>query len=200
MKRLGSVLLVFLFLALGTAQAANEIAYIDIQEVFKRFYKTRLANDQIRQHQQDITLEREIMEDEIKVIKDDIEQLRSDSRDASLSDLARESKRNMLEEKLVDLQKKESEMFEFEQLRKEQIQQQNKRMSTKLIDEIQEAVRVYAKEKDYAGVIDRSALGAKGLLVVLYASPKLDITAEVLAVLNEGREELLEEESVEIKE
>jgi outer membrane protein len=179
----------------GGARAADEIAYIDVQEVFKRFYKTRLAQDQIRQQQQDITFERETMEGEIKTLKEDIETLRADSRDETLSDVARESKRNLLEEKLVELQKKEVEMTEFEKLRMQQIEQQNTRMSAKLIDEIQGVVVVYAKEKSLAGVIDRSAQGRNGLQVVLYTNPKLDITADVLAILNEGREDLLGDET-----
>jgi outer membrane protein len=195
MNRIFSTLLVAMCVLAGGARAADEIAYIDVQEVFKRFYKTRLAQDQIRQQQQDITFERETMEGEIKTLKEDIETLRADSRDETLSDVARESKRNLLEEKLVELQKKEVEMTEFEKLRMQQIEQQNTRMSAKLIDEIQGVVVVYAKEKSLAGVIDRSAQGRNGLQVVLYTNPKLDITADVLAILNEGREDLLGDET-----
>ncbi len=195
MNRFFPVLLLSLCMTAGMVRAAGEVvAYIDVQEVFKRFYKTRLAQDQIRQQQQDITFERETMEGEIKTLKEEIEALRVDSRDETLSDVARESKRDLLEEKLVDLQKKEVEMTDFEKLRNQQIEQQNTRMTAKLIDEIQEAVVIYSKEKNFSGVIDRSARSRTGLQIVLYADPKVDITADVLAVLNEGREDLLSDE------
>jgi len=195
MNRFFPVLLLSLCMTAGMVRAAGEVvAYIDVQEVFKRFYKTRLAQDQIRQQQQDITFERETMEGEIKTLKEEIETLRVDSRDETLSDVARESKRDLLEEKLVDLQKKEVEMTDFEKLRNQQIEQQNTRMTAKLIDEIQEAVVIYSKEKNFSGVIDRSARSRTGLQIVLYADPKVDITADVLAVLNEGREDLLSDE------
>ena len=188
MKNIFPALMAALFLMVGGAAAADEIAFVDLQEVFKRFYKTELAQDQIRQQADDIKLEREAIEDEVKVMKEEIEVLRKDSRDETLSDDIRQNKRDQLEEKLVNLQKKEQDMADFEKLRMQQMQQQNKRMTTKLFDEIHESIINYAKAQGYSSVIDRSAKSRIGTDVVLYSVPKLDITADVLAVLNEGRE------------
>jgi len=120
--------------------------------------------------------------------------LRTDSRDATLSDELRENKRNQLEEKLVELQKNEREMIEFEKLRTQQLEQQNTRMSRKLFDEIHEQIIIYSKEKGFSGVIDRSVQSRAGMQVVLFVNPKKDITADILAVMNEGRELLSPEE------
>jgi len=188
MKNIFPALMAALFLMVGGAAAADEIAFVDLQEVFKRFYKTELAQDQIRQQADDIKLEREAIEDEVKVMKEEIEVLRKDSRDETLSDDIRQNKRDQLEEKLVNLQKKEQDMADFEKLRMQQMQQQNKRMTTKLFDEIHESIINYAKAQGLSAVIDRSAKSRIGTDVVLYSVPKLDITADVLAVLNEGRE------------
>lgn len=176
-----------LLLSAGGA-SAQKIVFVDVQEVFKRFYKTQLAQDQIRQQADDIAYEKSQMEDQIKKLKDEAEVLRKDTRDETLSEEVRQNKRNDLEEKLVELQKKEKEMVDFEKLRNQQIEQQNTRMSKKLLDEIQEAIIVYSKEKGYDGVIDRSAQSRVGLPVVLFGSPKNDITADVLVALNEGHE------------
>jgi Skp family chaperone for outer membrane proteins len=191
MKRFFSTLLVLICLIAGGVHAAQDVVYIDLQEVFKRFYKTQLAQDQIKQQADDIKLEREDMEADIKLIKDEIELLRADSRDTTLSEEIREGKRSQLEEKLVKLQKDEKEMIDFEKLRMQQLEQQNTRMSRKLFDEIQEAINDYAKEKDYISVIDRSSQSRAGMQMVLYVNSKADITADVLVVLNEGHEELL---------
>jgi Skp family chaperone for outer membrane proteins len=195
MSKLFPALLLAAFLAVGSAFAADDIVFIDLQEVFKRFYKTQLAQDQIQRQAEDIKIERDIMEEEITEIKEALEVLRTDSRDKTLSDEIRDSKRNQLEEQLVDLQKKGLEMIDFEKLRKEQIEQQNARMSRKLFDEIHEAVIDFSKEKGYRGVIDRSALSRNGLQMVLYATPKADITGDVLMALNEGRESTKTEET-----
>ncbi|QBG47875.1 OmpH family outer membrane protein [Verrucomicrobia bacterium S94] len=188
MNRLFSACFLSLFFLLGSARAANEIAFVDLQEVFKQFYKTQLAQDQIRQQADDIKLERDEIEDEVKVLKEEIDVLRKDSRDKTLPEDVRRNKRDLLEEKLVELQRKEKDMADFEKLRREQMEQQNARMTKKLFDEIHEVIIQHAKAKGYSAVIDRSAQSRIGTETILYTSPKVDITAEVLAVLNEGRE------------
>ncbi|MDF7823857.1 OmpH family outer membrane protein [Pontiellaceae bacterium B12227] len=187
MKKIVPALLISAFLFLGTARAADEIAFVDLQEVFKQFYKTQLAQDQIRQQADDIKMEREEIEEEVKVMKEEIEVLRADSRDKTLSEDVRANKRDQLEEKLVNLQKKEQDMIDFEKLRMQQMEQQNTRMTKKLFDEIHEVVIQHAKAKGYATVIDRSSKSRIGTDIILYTSPKVDITAQVLAELNEGR-------------
>lgn len=199
MPKFFPALLVAAFVAAGSAKAADDIVFIDLQETFKRFYKTQLAQDQIRQQAEDVKMERDLMQDEIKELKDAIDVLRADARDQALSEEIRVNKRNQLEEKLVDLQKKEQEMIDFEKLRKEQIDQQNTRMSRKLFDEIHEAVIEYSKEMGYRAVIDRSAMSRNGLQTVLFASTKADITGEVIAVLNEGREPVESEAALDIE-
>ena len=188
MKKYFPTLLLAVTLLAGGVHAAGEIVFIDVQEVFKHFYKTQLAQDQIRQQADDIKLEREEMDAEMKEMKEAVEVLRTDSRDETLSEDLRENKRNQLEEKLVELQKNEQEMIDFEKLRMQQLEQQNTRMSRKLFDEIHEQIIIYSKEKGFSGVIDRSAQSRAGMQMVLYATPKMDITADILAVLNEGRE------------
>ena len=117
-------LILGLLLTAAGARAEGEIAFIDLGEVFKQFYKTQLAQDQIRQQADDIKREREEIEEEVKVMKEEIEDLRADSRDEELSEDVRRNKRDQLEEKLVALQKKEQDMIDFEKLRREQMNQQ----------------------------------------------------------------------------
>jgi Skp family chaperone for outer membrane proteins len=194
MKKLIVSLFTAALMMSGTALAADEIAFVDLQEVFKQFYKTQLAQDQIRQQADDIKMEREEIEDEVKIMKEEIEVLRADSRDATLSEEVRDNKRDELEEKLVDLQKKEQDMSDFEKLRMQQMEQQNTRMTKKLFDEIHEVVILHAKAKGYSAVVDRSAQSRIGTDMILFTSPKVDITADVLARLNEGRESTKAEE------
>lgn len=187
MKRFFLSLVAGVFLAVSHVHAADEIVFIDLQEVFKSFYKTKLAQDQIREQADDIKMERDEMETEVEALKAEIEVLRTDARDETLSEEIRANKRDLLEEKLVALQKKEQEMAEFEKLRREQLEAQNQRMTKKIFDEIHEAVVTYSKMKGYAAVIDRSSQSRVGTDVTLYASVKFDITADILAIINEGR-------------
>ena len=171
----------------GAVQAEERTAFVDVQEVFNGFYKKQLAQDQIRQQADDIKMERDEMEEGVLALKEEIEVLRTDARDQTLSAEVRTNKRNLLEEKLVNLQAKEREMAEFDKLRREQLEKQNTRMTRTLFDEIHEAVILYAKAQGYSSVIDRSAQSRLGTDVVLFTKVDVDITANVLAVLNEDR-------------
>ena len=66
-------------------------------------------------------------------------------------------------------------------------------MTKKLFDEIQDNISSYSKEKGYKAVIDRSAQSRLGIQVINYVSISADITANVLAELNEGYEGITSE-------
>ena len=188
MKKVFSLLLIGAFMVVGAVQAEDRVVFVDVQEVFKGFYKTQLAQDQIRQQADDIKLEREEMEEEVLALKEEVEVLRTDARDEMLSAEVQASKRDLLEEKLVNVMAKEREMAEFDKLRREQLEKQNMRMTRTLFDEIHEAVILYAKAQGFTSVIDRSAKSKMGIQIVLFSKVDVDITADLLAVLNEDRE------------
>ncbi len=196
MKKFLPILTVAACLFAGGAHAADNIAFIDIQEVFKRFYKTLLAEDQIRQQSADIKMEQESMAAELKEMKEEVEVLRTDARDETLSEEVRENKLNLLEEKLIEMQEQDQDIIEYVKLRQQQLQQQHTRMSRKLFDEIHVAVNDFAEGKGFKAVIDSSAQSRIGTQVVLYVDAKTDITAEVLQVLNEGHEEMVTDEPI----
>lgn len=169
----------------------SQIAFVDMQDLFTRFYKTQLAQDQIRQQADEMKLEQDIMKNNIEEIRTEIEQLRADSRDAILSAEVRSNKRVLLEEKLIKMQGLEQEMNEYEKLRKQQIDEQNTRMTKKLFDEIQDQIVMYSKEEGFDAVIDRTAQSRIGINVIAYVDSSADITELVLKNLNEGYEQVV---------
>ena len=175
----------------------KEIAFVDMQKLFTSFYKTQLAQDQVRQQADEMQLEQDIMQSNIEEIRQEIEDLRTDSRDSMLSLEMRSNKRVLLEEKLIELQNLEQEMTEYETLRRKQIDEQNTRMTKKLFDEIQEKIVTYSREHGYIAVIDQSAQSRIGIAVTVYVDPLIDITEGILKELNEGYELIDSEEEEE---
>ena len=175
----------------------KEIAFVDMQKLFTSFYKTQLAQDQVRQQADEMKLEQDIMQSNIEEIRQEIEDLRTDSRDSMLSLEMRSNKRVLLEEKLIELQNLEQEMTEYEALRRKQIDEQNTRMTKKLFDEIQEKIVTYSREHGYIAVIDQSAQSRIGIAVTVYVDPLIDITEGILKELNEGYELIDSEEEEE---
>ena len=187
MKGLLKVALLLAFFISGTVRAEEKIAFIDAQETVKRYYRYELLQDQILQQKDDFEREKEELAKEIQTLKEEVEILRADARDEDLGEEVRANKRDLLEEKLVDLQAKELEALEFEKLRIDQINQQTVRMNRILYDEVRTAVNNYAKAHDYSAVIDSSTLSRNGFVAVLYMSPEVDITANIVQILNEGK-------------
>ena len=192
---------VFLFFAIlllhNYVWSEKEIAFVDMQKLFTSFYKTQLAQDQVRQQADEMQLEQDIMMSNIEEIRQEIEDLRTDSRDSMLSLEMRSNKRVLLEEKLIELQTLEQEMTEYEALRRKQIDEQNTRMTKKLFDEIQEKIVTYSREHGYIAVIDQSAQSRIGIAVTVYVDPVIDITEGILKELNEGYELIDSEEEEE---
>ena len=171
--------------------AEETYAYINLQEVFKKFYKTELAQDQIQQQADELQLEQELMNEEIEEIQSLVEAYRVDARDDSFSDEMRRNKRILLEEQLIALKRAENELVEYGKLRSSQIEDQNKRMTKRIFDEIQQEIVRYAKLHRYKAVVDRSAKSQIGTDIVMYADKEVDISAAVLDELNKGRKNIL---------
>ena len=188
MKKLFSTLLLSAVLMAGQTLAADEIVFFDAQEAFSHFYKAQLAQSELEERAADVAYECKSMKEDISTIHEKIGVLRNDARDETLSEEVRQSNRDLLEEKLIEMQKLDQEIREYEKLRKEQLEKQKVRMSRELLDEITEVVTAYAKKQGYAAVIERSSQGRNGTQPVYFVANKFDITAELVEILNKGNE------------
>lgn len=184
-----------LFLMAGVAAAAERIVFIDLERVFNEFYKTQLAKSKIEVQQKDIDVERQFMVDEMTAISDEVDVLKKEARDITLSQEIRDGKRILYEERLLELRDKQKEIGEFTERRKQQVQMQVARMSQTIMDEIHFSVIEYAKQEGLQAVIDNSTRRA-AVGVFIYTHPDVDITESVLALLNSKRPDVLDGENL----
>lgn len=175
------------FIFVGNAAAQNQVVFVDAQEAFKQYYKYEAMQDQVRQQQEDYESEQNALNLELRKLEEEIATLRVEVRDETISEEIRSGKLDLLEEKLVGYQAQTKALNEFTQLRLDQIQQQIARMTKSIYDEISAAVIDYARANNYGAVVDSSSVSRNGFSTVLYVSPKIDITAGVIQVLNKGQ-------------
>jgi len=180
-----------LFLMAGASMAAERIVFIDLERVFNEFYKTQLAKSKIEVQQKDVDVERQLMVDEMTAISDEVDVLKKEARDITLSQEIRDGKRILYEERLLELRDKQKEIEEFTERRKQQAQMQVARMSQTIMDEIRLSVIEYAKQEGLQAVIDNSTRRA-AVGVFIYTHPDVDITESVLALLNSKRPDMLD--------
>lgn len=186
------VLSAALCLLTGSSFAADRIVFIDLEKVFNEFYKTQLAKSKVEVQQQDIEAERKIMVDEMTTMNNEVDALKKEARDVTLTDEIRDSKRMLYEERLLALRTKQKEIDDFTTRRQQQLQLQVTRMSQTIMDEIRQTVVEHAKKEGYMAVIDNSSRRA-AIGVFIYTHPDAEITDAILAVLNSRRPDVLKE-------
>jgi Skp family chaperone for outer membrane proteins len=186
------LLISVVFMLAGSSVAADRIVFIDLEKVFNEFYKTQLAKSKVELQQRDIEAERKIMVDEMAAINTEVDTLKKDARDTTLTDEIRDSKRMLYEERLLELRTKQKEIEDFTARRQQQLQLQVTRMSQTIMDEIRQTVVEYAKKEGFMAVVDNSTRRA-AIGVFIYTHPDLEITAAVLAELNSKRPDVLKE-------
>lgn len=179
------------WLLAGVSFAAENIVFIDLERAFNEFYKTQLAKSKVEVQQQDIEAERKIMVDEMTVISTEVDALKKEARDITLTDEIRDSKRLLYEEKLLALRAKQKEIEDFTGRRQQQLQTQVSRMSQTIMDEIRQTIVEYAKKEGFTAVIDNSSRRA-AVGVFIYTHPDAEITDAVLTVLNSKRPDVLQ--------
>ena len=176
---------------LATVVSAGEtkIAVVNGNRVLKEYYKTDLADTHIQQQLDDFAAERDKLLAEHRKLKQDFEALRAEAQNKALTEEAREKKREQAEEKLTDVIEYENTIREKATSRKKQIEGEGRKIHSELAKAVRSAAQACANKGGYSIVLESGGLLANGLEPVLYADPAMDITDEVISLLNAGRKE-----------
>lgn len=175
-------------LCAATASAGEQrIAVVNGSRVLQDYYKTELADAHIQQQLDDFTAERDKLLAEHKKLKQEFETLRAEAENKALTDEARDKKREQAEAKVAEVIEYEDSIRDKAATRKKQIEGEGRKIHAELAKAIKEAVRQCAEKSGYTLVFDRGGLLANGLEAVLYSQPAMDITDDVLKVLNADR-------------
>ena len=164
------------------------IVTVDMDKLFNKYYKTNLADAQLKEQADEFNEERETLIEKYNGQQELFQQVREDAQNMALMEDVRTSKRDEAEEMLLDIREQEQKIRRMEQQRRKQLEEQQQRMRKRIVAEISETIEAYARERNYLLVIDSSGQSLNGVSVLLYAAPKLDITEELLELLNKGAE------------
>lgn len=171
----------------GAVRAEERIVFVDMDKVFNEFYRTKLADAQLKDETDAYKSERTAMIDAFKRLQDEFKTVRDESQDTALSEEARNQKRIAAEEKLVELREMDGKIRRFDETRRRRIEEQMKRQRDKLVGEIRETISAYAKGQGFTAVVDASGLSLNGVPAVLFYESKNDITQAVIDLLNTGK-------------
>jgi outer membrane protein len=170
--------------ACGARAADLKVAVVDASRLLKEYHKTELAESHMQAQVENFSAERDKLLAEHKRLKGEFEALRAEGQNKALSDEARDKKKEQAEDKLSEVIKYEDSIRDKALNRRKQLEGESRRMQVELVKAIRAAVRTCAEKDGYTLVLDTSGLLANGFESVLFSDGKLDITDEVLKVLN----------------
>lgn len=170
---------------ISAASAQNlKVATVDMQELFKQYYQTNEAQDQINLERAKINQDNEDRLKRIREIEANLESFKKQIEDPSVN----ESKKQSL---IKDFQLQQQEGIQLDKERREFIQRRTtalnenmvQRMKT-ILDDIRKLVEEKSKADNYDFVFDKSGMSTSQVPVLLYSKDATDITASLLKVLN----------------
>jgi Skp family chaperone for outer membrane proteins len=167
-----------------TAAAELRVAVVNGSRVLKEYYRTELADAHIQQQLDDFAAERDKLLAEHKKLKQEFEGLKAETLNKALTEEAREKKREQAEDKLAEVIEYENTIRDKAATRKKQIESEGRKIQAELARAVKDAVKACAVKGGYTLVLEGGGLLANGLEPVLYSEPKMDITGDVLKLLN----------------
>lgn len=160
------------------------IATVDMQDLFKQYYRTNEAQQQINVERARIQKDNNERLARIRELEDSISKLRKQIEDPSIND----SKKQSL---FKDLQTQNQEGNALDRERREFLQRRNQALNEKMVqrmkgilEEIRKLVEEKAKVDNYDYVFDKSGLSTSQVPFLLYTKDATDITAGLLKDLN----------------
>lgn len=166
------------------AEGKLNIATVDMQELFKQYYRTNEAQKQINVERARIQKDNNERLARIRELEDNLGKLRKQLEDPSLND----SKKQSL---YKEWQVQQQEGIALDRERREFLQRRNQALNEKMVqrmkgilEEIRKLVEEKAKLDNYDYVFDKSGLSTSQVPFLLYTKDATDITAGLLKDLN----------------
>ncbi|MBV9671270.1 MAG: OmpH family outer membrane protein [Verrucomicrobia bacterium] len=170
------------------AKAQMKVGTIDMQKVFTAYYKTRDAEDKLKEAQRAYKDELDQRMDVYKKNLDTINKLNDEMNKPELSGASKDQKAQERDTKIAETKGLEKEITDFRQTREKQIQDQLKRMRDGIVDEIMKVVNDQVRTQNYDLVFDKSGFSANNIIpVVIYSKDTMDFSEPVISKLNANR-------------
>lgn len=155
-------LIISLFVGFGTAQAADKFAYIDLSRTFSEYNKTKEYDKVLSDKEKVYTNERDKKINDLKSFQDKIN---------LLNDKEKEAKR-------TELQNKVKAMQEFDRQKQAELRKDQEDRMKEILKDIEVAVKKYSEKEGYTLVFNDR--------VLVYQTKSMDITSNIIAILNKG--------------
>ncbi|MFM1768567.1 MAG: hypothetical protein RJA22_1096 [Verrucomicrobiota bacterium] len=168
----------------ASAQAAQRIAIVDLKKLFDEYFKTRIADAQLKEEATDLDKQRRGIADDYQKAAEDYKKALEDANNQAISAEEREKRKKAAEGSLVKANEIEQALKSFDRSARGNLEEKQRLAREKILKDIQNAVAGKARAGGYNLVLDTAAEGINRTPVLFYHDGKDDLTAAVLAQLN----------------
>jgi Skp family chaperone for outer membrane proteins len=191
MQKLSRVMIGGVFLTSLMAMAAENVAYINMSQVFQGYYKTRNSEGDLRRQEEEVKDQANNIARQVQAIRKRQDELETQALNVALSEEARDKSRSQADALNEQAQRKQQELREFVANKRKELQKQYVKMRNDIVKELLEFVQGYAKDNDIEMILDVSGMTNNMLPTVVYYPQKKEITETILKLINAGHEDEL---------
>jgi outer membrane protein len=178
----------FAFTALaGQAQTAPKIVIVDLAKIFDNHYKTLEQQAKLQADEAKAKDQLDAITKEGNALVEQYKELDDQSKNPTATADAKAKAQADAQKKLDEIRQKQNEQQSFVQQTRNSLQQRFQTFKTLMLEEITKAVTQVAKEKGATLVLDKSGPTMVGVSSVVYFDPGMDITEEVMTLINKDR-------------
>ncbi|HAV64717.1 MAG TPA: hypothetical protein DCY13_20415 [Verrucomicrobiales bacterium] len=195
MKRtLTTLLLTVLFagFSASTALAQGKIGFVKLRSLFDGYYKTKLADAKIKERAGELDKDMEDLTNRYKALEQEQKDAAQGAEDLAASKEERDRRRAVAEAKLIDMKQLEAEIVKYRRQAEVTLREQQTRMRSRVLDEIQAEIDAQAKAGGYFLIINKDAEDRNETKLIMFHSGENDLTESVLGRLNAGAPATLE--------
>jgi Skp family chaperone for outer membrane proteins len=179
--------LVLLFAATAAHAQNIKIGTVDMDKVFKNYYKTKDAENRINQARSEAKKELDDRMDAYKQAMDDITKLNGELENGGLSAEKKADKSKTRDEKISEFKNLDREITEFRAQKEKYLQDQAVRMRNDIVTEIMKVVQDRIKSANYDYVFDKSGNSLDGVPVLMYSPVAVDFSDDIITALNKTK-------------
>jgi Skp family chaperone for outer membrane proteins len=183
MKKILSILLVC-FAVVSASAAELRIAVVDLDRVFREYYKSRIAEDFLNQQAEAARLYLGQLTNKLEAQKAGYLRLRQSIGNQAVSDAERQKMIAAAGELEAQIKATENEIAVYQRQMSRELQRLEQTKRGEILLDIQREIRRRAAAENYAFVLDCSGKSANGLPAVLVCPAKNDISNAVIRELN----------------
>jgi len=165
--------------------ARGVIAFVDFEQIFTNYFKTKLSNDQLQEMSDAINREQAKMLLQYDLLQKDFKDLRDKALSEDLIESDRAEYRKDLDARLIEIRRHEEKIKYFNETQQKRWEEQNKRIRGELVDELRRKIGVYGKARGFVAVLDGTKKNEQGVPSALYFDPENDVTADAIKYVNE---------------